>query len=481
MATTSVASSSAGTLDVPSLVSQLMSVERQPIDKLNTKVASYQTKISSFGTLSGLVSSFQTALKSLNTSVLGYSATSSDTSIFSATAASTVAAGTYSMEVTKLAQSQNLVAVGQASSTTAIGDGVATTVTFDFGTMSGIPPGTLSGGVYSGAIYTSNGSVIPPITIDSSNNTLQGISDAINAANIGVTAAIVNDGSATPYHLTLTSNATGVSNTLKITTSGGDGTINSLLGYDPGGLPAAQNLNQTAAAQDAVFKVNGTTITNASNTITDAIQGITLTLNKVTTTPATLTVARNTSAVSAAVSSFIDAYNALASQLKSRSAYGTATSPAPALAGDGTVRLMQDQLRGIFMTPASGGTLTSLSQVGISMQADGSLKLDSSKLSSAMTNDFSDVTNLFSSATGYVTRLDAWATSVVQTGGLIDNRTQSLNTFIKGYTDKIAKLEARMVILQKQYTTTYSNLNLLLNSMNSTSAYLTQQFSSGTA
>lgn len=457
MATT-VASSSAGTLDVPSLVSQLMAVERQPIDKLNTRIASYQTKISSFGTLSGLVSTFQTALQSLNTSMQGFSATPSDASIFSASATSTAAAGTYSLAVTKLAQAQKLAAAGQASDTASIASGTST-VTFTVGATSTDVP------IAAGA-------------------SLQDIRTAINTANLGVTATIVNDGSGTPYRLALSSNATGLSNGINSITiqAGGDAAINNLLGYNPTtNPPAIPTITQTVAAQDAAFTLDGIAITSASNTVTNAIQGVTLTLKNLTTTPLTLTVARDTSAVSTAVSGFVDAYNALASQLKSRSAYGTATTTAPVLAGDGTLRLMQDQLRGIFMTPASGGSLTLLSQVGVSFQTDGTLKLDSSKLSNAMASNFSDVTNLFSSATGYSTRLDAWSKSVVQAGGVISSRTQSLNASIKGYNDQISKLETRMSILQKQYTTTYSNLNLLLSSMNSTSAYLSQQFSKGTS
>lgn len=474
MATTPLASTSAGTLDVNSLVSQLMSLERRPIDKLNTQITGYQTKISSFGTISGLVSSFQTALNSLNSSLQEFSATPSDTGIFSATAISTAAAGTYALEVTKLAQSQNLVAAGRTSSNTAISDGTATTVTFDFGTISG---GTLTAGNYSGATFTPNGSATKSITIDGTNNTLQGIRDAINAARMGVTATIVNDGSATPYRLAFTSNNSGVSNSLKISTTGGDGTLNTLLGYDPAGV---QNLNQTVAAQNANFTVNGIAIDKTSNIVTNAIQGVTLTLSKITTTPANLTVAHNTNAVSTAGANFVDAYNALASQLKSRSAFGNATTAGGTLAGDGTVRLMLSQLRDIFNTAASGGTLTHLSQVGISFKSDGTLKLDSSKLNSAITGDFSDVTNLFSSATGFATRLDAWATSVLGSGGLIDTRTTSLNTSIKGYNDQIGRLESRMTALQKRYTTQYSNLNMMLSNMNNTSTYLTQQFSKNT-
>ncbi len=476
MATTSsVTSSSAGTLDVNSLVSQLMTIERRPIDKLNTQISSSQTKISSLGTIKGLVSGFQTTLRSLNDDLLGFSAAISDSSVVSASASSTAVAGTYALEVTQLAQSQNLVAAGRASSSTAISDGVATTVTFDFGTISG---GALNAGTYSGATFTPNAGGSSSITIDASNNTLQGISAAINAAKLGVTATIVNDGSGTPYRLALTSNTTGVSNSLKITTSGGDGTINSLLGYDPAGT---QNLNQTVVAQNANLKVNGIAISKTSNTVTDAIQGVTLSLNKLTTTPATLTVTHDTTAVSKAVTGMVDAYNALQSQLKSRSAYGTATSQAGALAGDGTVRLMLSQLRSVFNTAASGGTLTSLAQVGITTQTDGTLKLDSNKLTSAMSNNFSDVTNLFSSATGYSTRLDAWSISALAPGGMIDTRTNSLNTTITSYNNKISQLESRMITLQKLYTTQYSNLNMLLSNMNSTSAYLTQQLSNSGA
>ena len=467
-----ITSSTTTALDVPTLVSQLMAVERRPIDTLNTQITSYQTKISSFGTLSGLVSSFQTAAQNLGTTLQKLAATPSDPSVFSATAGSTAVPGNYTVEVSKLAQSQSLVAAGQASSTAAIGNGTATTVTFDFGTIGG---GTLTNGVYSGAAFTSNGNGTASITIDSTNNTLEGIRDAINSAAMGVTATIVNDGSGTPYRLALTSGSSGASNSMKITTSGGDGSIGSLLGYDPAGT---QNLTQTIAAQNADLTVNGIAITSASNTVSEAIQGVTLTLTNTTAAPVNLTVARDTTAINTAASGFIDAYNALASQIKSRSAYATNGSAGGALAGDGTLRVMQDQLRGIFNTPASGGTLTSLAEVGIAFQKDGSLSLDSSKLNSAISANFSDVTNLFSSSTGFATRLADWAQSTLDPGGLIDTRTQSLNKYVQDRNDEIDRLENQMMALQKKYTAEYTNLNLLLSRMNSTSTYLTQQLSS---
>ncbi len=466
-----ITSSTTTAIDVPALVTQLMAVERRPIDKLNAKITSYETKISSFGTLSSLVSTFQTATKNLNISLQKLAATPSDPSIFTATASSAAVPGTYTLSVSKLAQSQNLIAAGQASSTAAIGNGTATTVTFDLGTISG---GTLTGGVYSGASFTSNGTGTASITIDATNNSLGGIRDAINAAATGVTATIVNDGSGTPYRLALASRSTGLNSSLKITTSGGDGSIGNLLGYDPA---ATQKMTQTLAAQNANLNVNGIVITSASNTVNGAIQGVTLTLKNITTASTTLTVTRDTTAINSAASGFVDAYNALASQIKSRGAYGTGKGAGGALAGDATLRLMQDQLRGIFLTPASGGTLTSLAQVGISSQRDGSLQLDSSKLGNALSTNFNDVSNLFSSSTGYATRLETWANSVLGSGGLIDSRTKNLNKNVKDQNEAVDKLETRLSALEKRYTLEYTNLNRLLSNMNSTSTFLTQQLS----
>ena len=141
-------------------------------------------------------------------------------------------------------------------------------------------------------------------------------------------------------------------------TSGGDGTIGTLLGYDPGGLPAAQKLNQTAASQNAVFDVNGIAISKTSNTVTDAIDGVSLTLSKVTTAAVTLTVARDATAVTDAATGFVKAFNDVYTAVKNTSAFKSKS----ALEGDSTMRALQSQLRSIASGVASGGTLTSLYQ-----------------------------------------------------------------------------------------------------------------------
>ncbi len=232
----------------------------------------------------------------------------------SATASSIAKPGNYSLTVSQLAQAQNLVAAGQASATTAIGSGTSTTLTFDFGTISG---GTLTNGTYTGASFASNGSATKSVTIDSSNNTLSGIRDAINAANIGVTASIINDGSAAPYRLVLTSNATGVANSMKISVAG-DATLSGLLAEDPAGT---QNLSQTSAALNANFTVNGIAISKASNTVGDVVPGVTLNLAGTSASAVTLNVGPNTSSVSTAINGFVTAFNTAAKAIQSQTSY----------------------------------------------------------------------------------------------------------------------------------------------------------------
>ena len=394
MVTATASATTGASIDVNSIVSQLMTVEQQPITKLNVKEASYQAKLSAFGTIKGALATFQSALQGLSSAskFQAVTATPSDATIFSAIAASTAIAGSYSLDVISLAQAQKLVAAGQISSTAAIGAGAATTVTFDFGSISG---GTFSAvtGAYTGAAFTSNGNATKSIIIDSTNNSLQGIRDAINAGKMGVTAAIINDGSGTPYRLALSSDSSGANSSLKISVTG-DTAVSNLLASDPAGV---QRLAETVTAQNANFKVNGVAVSKTSNIISDVVAGVTLTLNKTTTSATSLTVVRDTAAISNSISGFVKAYNDLSSTLTTISAYNPVSKTGALLQGDSTIRSLQSQLRAAITTTVAGtsGTLTTLSQVGVSFQKDGSLALDSTKLGNAISNNFNDIAGLF--------------------------------------------------------------------------------------
>jgi flagellar hook-associated protein 2 len=323
-------------------------------------------------------------------------ATPSDTSVFTASASSIAIAGVYSLDaITKLAQSQKLAATGQASSTATIGNG---TLTFDFGAITG---GTFDAatGKYTGATFTSSGAGTKLVTIDATNNSLQGIRDAINTAKIGVTATIINDGGASPYRLALTSDSIGKANSIKVSVTG-DAALSNLLAHDPGNN-TGQSLAETVTAQNAEFKVDGVSVSKASNTVTDVIQGVTLNLQKTTATPVNLTVARDNATIKSSVESFVKAYNDLNKILKDISAYNPETKTGSILQGDSTVRMLQSKMHSVLNTPVgnTGGSLSTLSQIGVSFQKDGTLVLDASKLNAAITSNFSDIASLFA-ATG---------------------------------------------------------------------------------
>lgn len=253
-----------------------------------------------------------------------------------------------------------------------------------------------SNGSYLGASFTQDGDKASGVvTLEAGDQSLQGIRDAINKANIGVQASIVSDGSASPYRLVLTSNKTGEKSSMKITLSGENGAaadpaLQALLGYDPGG---AQGMKQTSAAQSAKLDVNGVLVTSDTNNITGAIQGVTLDVNQ--TGKSNVTIAKDTNAVKTSVEAFVKAYNTLNSTMKSLTSYDPETKKGGPLVGDSTVRSVQTQLRGLLGGAVGEGKLTTLGQIGISFQKDGSLAVDSSKLNKAMTDNFGEIAGLF--------------------------------------------------------------------------------------
>ncbi|MBS4096863.1 MAG: flagellar filament capping protein FliD [Sulfuricella sp.] len=398
-----MALSSAGigsNLDVEGIITKLMSIESQPLTVLTKKEATYQAKVSAYGTLKGALSTFQTAVQGLSspTKFQALTASSSDTTVAGASASSVATAGSYAVDISKLAQSQKLVVAGQASMSSAIGAGGTTTLSFDFGTISG---GTYTaynsaagtGGTYAGSTFASKGRGIKTVTIDATNNSLSGIRDAINNAKVGVTASIINDGGTSPYRLVLSSNTAGSSNSVKIDVSG-DATISALLAQDPSGT---QNLQQTTAAQNTEMTLNGVFISKESTSISDAVHGVTLSALKVGTS--TITIAQDTSGVSSAVDAFVKGYNDLKSTINDLTSYDAKTQAAGTLLGDSTVRTVQTQMRTLLGRPLVGGTYSSLSDIGISLLKDGTMTVDSSKLQSALSAHSSDVAALFA-ATG---------------------------------------------------------------------------------
>jgi flagellar hook-associated protein 2 len=168
------------------------------------------------------------------------------------------------------------------------------------------------------------------------------------------------------------------------------------------------------AAQDAMLTIDGLPVKKSSNSISDVISGVTLTLTKTNAgTPATVTVARDTASVVSAVNKFVSAYNAISKTFKDASAYDPTTQTAAILNGDSSIRGAQAKLRAVLSAPVAGGygQFSRLSEVGVSFQKDGTLAVDSAKLSKALESNFNDVAGLFAAAGKATDSLASYATS----------------------------------------------------------------------
>jgi len=464
-------------LDLTGLLDKLAAGESQPLVVLQKRQVSFTAKLSAYGTLQNALSSFQAAASKLADAKLfqGVRAASSATDVLSATATATGAVGSYAVQVTQLAQAQSLASGGVASTSAAIGAGGATTVTIAFGSIAGTldaPTGTYN----PGATFTPDPArtpVIPPVTltIDSTNNTLAGIRDAVNkTAGIGVTASIINDG--TTNRLVLTSTTTGEKSSMRISVSG-DAAVGALLGNDPAGT---QNLRQTLAATNAALNVNGIDVTSQTNTVESSVQGVTMTLAKLGSS--TLTVSRDTASVESAVSAFVNAYNSLQGTASQLTRYDQAKKTGAALVGDSTLRSVQTGIRAALNTPQDG-TLKVLSAVGVSFQKDGTLAFDAAKLRSAYADNREAVTQLFAGTggnTGYGAQVSALVTTFTGTDGKLSNATAGINSTLKSLGSQYAATEVSVQAKVARYRAQFTQLDLMMSRMNSTTSYLTQQF-----
>jgi len=444
-------------LDVNGIVSKLMELERRPLNSLTTKEANYNAKLTAYGSIKGALSSLQVAAASLAATTIfnSKSVAVSDATVVTASASSAAAAGSYTLSVTQLAKFHTL------RSTT---NYAATTDTFNTGTL---------------AISIGGGSAIN-VTIDSSNNTLAGIRQAINDANAGVTATILNDGSTN--RLVLTSKTSGAIGSIAVTaTDSGSGGTNALSGLD------SASLFQTQPADNALFNINGIDIIRSSNTVTDAIEGVTFKLTKGTLTApgtATLTIDRNTETITSAVTTFVKAYNDAVGLLKTNSNFNPATKVAAILNGDNTVRSLQSQLSDLVHTSVTGvaGGISTLSDIGIEVQKDGTLATDSTKLAAALADPGKDVTALFTQTMvgneGIAVRFSTTLRASIGFDGLIASRTDGIAASIKEISNSREALNLRLAKLEARYRTQFTTLDTMMANMQKTSQYLTQQFKS---
>lgn len=443
-------------LDIAGIISQLMVAERQPEQDMITKEADFTAQLTALGTVKGAVSTFQTSVQALSSASQFGQMTASvgDSTVATATAVSTATAGTHSLVVDQLAQNQSLKTTAYQSVDSVIGTGH---LSIQFGQIngqlksdgtyrnatgeSGTPPeDTSAGAAPIPATFTVNaGASSLDIDITSSNNTLAGIRDAINAKHAGVNASIVNDGSG--FRLVLSSAAGGAKSSMRISvTNDGDSSNTdnaglSQLAFDPTqAVGSGQNLVQAQKGQDAAFSLDGISITRSSNTVSDALNGVTLNLLKAGSGATSLSIGQDTSSVLTNVQNFVKGYNDLQTQLKQLTAYDPTTKTAAVLQGDSTIRNLQYQVRETMNGMLVGsGSYRTLSSVGISFDKDGTMTFDSSKLSTALSTDPDGVAALF-------------GVNATTTDGQISYVNSTGNTKVGNYAISITQLATQGIL-----------------------------------
>lgn len=463
-------------LDLSTLLTQLQTAESQPLVVLQQRSVSFSTKVSAYGTIKSALSTLQAAAKKLGDPSLytGVKASVTAADVMSVTTSGTASAGTYLVDVKQLAQAQALVSGGVADPKVAIGTGV---ISIDFGSISGGTYDAATGKYSGGATFAADAdhAAVPPITIDSSNNTLEGIRDAINKAKVGVNATIVNDGSGTPNRLVLVSAATGEKSSMRISVAG-DPALQGLLGHDPAGV---QGLQQTVTAQNAKLTVNGIAVTSQTNAVKEAVQGTTINVLKVGVSSMTATT--DTASVTAAINDFVKAYNGLDTSADTLTAYDAKTKKGGALLGDSTLRNLLSRVRQGVIASQSGGQddLKVLSSIGIALQKDGTLAVDSAKLDKALSANLEGVAKLFTGAdgkSGFGNQISAIAEDLTGEKGALKAATDGINTTLKQLSDQYDAMSLRVDSTVERYRKQFTNLDVMISSMNNTMTYLTQQF-----
>lgn len=480
MATITSAGIASG-LDVNSLVSQLMQVESRPLTLLTNKQSAFNSKISALGSISGAFSSLQTAALALSKAST-FKATASDTAVLSASVTGTVTAGNYSVTVDRLAEYGKVAtnATGWSADDTDVTNFQSGTLTITMGTIDDneVASGARNGSNWDFTTNQNSDGHNSTFTVNFTGGSLQDLRDAINSATdadgnaIGVTAQIVSGQSGS--QLVLTSKDQGMDQAFTIS-----GTLHESVGnadhdfsYDPRNA-TNPSLREVSIPWSAKMTVDGITATSTSNIFTDVVPGLSITAAKLGSS--TLTVAKDLEASKTAIQAFVDAYNKLRSAIKTNTAYDATNKKASPLTGDFTVRGITQALSNALSSTPTGvsGSFSRLSEVGISIDASGTMSLDSSKLDAALTKDNASVQALLGA---YGKSVDTVAKTYVGSSGIISSRTTSLTSMIRLLDDQKTALNTRLTAIQARYQKQFSSLDSIVSGMQSTSSFLSKQF-----
>lgn len=452
-------------LDIQSIVSQLVALERAPLTQLKSKATSFQTKLSTMGNIKSQVAALGDAAAKLskNTGWDAVKATSSNPSAIGVT----VKAGAPATSVTMTVQN---LAKAQSTASTAVPAGTA----MGTGSM------TIELGSWSGNAFTAGSGTPVSVTIAAGEDSLTEIAAKINDANAGVSATVLKDASG--ERLLMRSKDTGATTGFRLSVADDDGTNAdgaglSRLAYAAGN---ATGMTQTQAGQNALATINGVSINTTSNRLTNTLPGLDIQLSQVTTAPVELDVSTDLDTVQTNVQAFIDAYNTITTTLANATRYDAGTKTAGALQGDATATGLQNALRSMMRSVTASTPFTRLSDVGIEMQTGGKLTLNSAKFSAARDN-LPNLQSLFTIDTGSATtegfgrKIKTFAAGLINSDGLVSTKSDSIQKSIQRNTLEQERVNDRAARSEVRYLAQYNAMDAAVSKLNGLSSFVTQQ------
>ncbi|TSJ52169.1 flagellar filament capping protein FliD [Atlantibacter subterranea] len=451
-------------LPLDTLLTNLTTAEKARLTPITQQQSANTARLTAYGTLKSALEKFQTANTTLNNADLFRSTTAKSSSEdLSVTTTAGAAAGKYSISVTQLAQAHSLTTTKSIdSSQTAQGN-------------TAVAERTL--------IINQPGRDKPlEIKLSSEQTSLEGMRDAINNADSGVSASIVKVKD-DQYQLVITSSESGLDNKMTISVKGDDA-LNAVIGYD--GTDKAGGMKQLVEPKNALLTVNNINIERPTNTITDAPQGVTLNLSKEVSN-VTVTVEKSNDQSKAAIKGWVDAYNSLIDTFNSLTKYTAVDAGADAqstsngaLLGDTVVRSIQTGLRGMFTQGDPSSAFKTLNEIGITADgATGKLKIEDTKLTKALNENSSAARLLLvgdGKETGITTKMASNIKEYLADDGIIDSAQDSINATLKKLTKQYLATSESIDATVARYKAQFTQLDTMMSKLNSTSSYLSQQF-----
>ncbi len=447
-------------LDASAIINQLMAIEARPLDLLRTQASDLNSQLSNFGKLQSYVSALRDRSTALTSTSLWKQTTAASSNEAAVSVGSTdgALAGSYQVQVATLAASQSTVTAttfASADSTVAAG-----TLGIEMGTWNGT------------SFTPKSGSSTMNLTI-ADGTTLSGLRDQINGAGAGVVATIVVD--ATGARLSLRSLATGAENGFRTTGTGGAS------GFSYG---SGSGMTLTQSASDATATINGISIRSASNTLDGVVDGLTLQLHAQTSTPAEVNVVTDEESIGKAVKDFATAFNDLAVFIREQTKYNPDSKVAGAMQGDRTAVGLQGQLRAVLNQESTASSMwKTLSQIGLTMKADGTLETGGTRLTNALANP-TELKKLLTgdgtdnASKGFARRFQELADLVLNTEGPLEARTQSINARLTRNGKDQERMERRLAQTEARLRAQYSALDASMAQLNQLSGYMSQQLAS---